>query len=505
MRNRQDTFPQEVIPCGQGHTCVAAVLGPDKRKSLAIEVLARTEPVTKIAAKHHVSRKFLYQQSDKASKALDQAFAPTPEDQAVLFYLPVTRQWLKQFVLALILICHSSYRGIIELLRDLFDTSISIGSIHNIVRSAVETAQGINKTQNLENIRVGTHDEIFQAHNPVLVGVDLESTYCYLLTAADHRDEDTWGVHLLDLESQGLHPDYTIADGGSGLRAGQTAAWPEIPCHGDVFHIERQFGQLVFFLSRRAQGATTRLEKLKTQMERAKKQARGNTLSKKLAVAREAEKKAVQLAHDVETLADWMNNDVLALAGTDLRERQALFDFIVEELRKSEPLCTHRIRPLRRALENQRDDLLAFAAVLDQKLAAIAQRFDTPVYLVQAVCKLQGYDKGTALYWQCSAQLHQRLQGQFHHLQEAVIDAMNTSPRASSIVENLNSRLRNYFFLRRQIGSEYLDLLRFFLNHRTFMRSECAERVGKSPTELMTGQKHPHWLELLGFERFQRA
>lgn len=72
-------------------------------------------------------------------------------------------------------------------------------------------------------------------------------------------------------------------------------------------------------------------------------------------------------------------------------------------------------------------------------------------------------------------------------------------------VENLNSRLRNYFFVRKHLGSGYLDLLRFFLNHRTLMRSRCPERVGKSPTELMTGAKHPHWLELLGFERFQRA
>ncbi len=82
---------------------------------------------------------------------------------------------------------------------------------------------------------------------------------------------------------------------------------------------------------------------------------------------------------------------------------------------------------------------------------------------------------------------------------------MKQTPRASSLVENLNSRLRNYFFLRRQLGPQYLDLLRFFLNHRTFMRSECPERVGKSPAELMTGQKHPHWLEILDFERFQRA
>jgi len=48
-------------------------------------------------------------------------------------------------------------------------------------------------------------------------------------------------------------------------------------------------------------------------------------------------------------------------------------------------------------------------------------------------------------------------------------------------------------------------LLQFFLNHRTFIRSECPERVGKSPKQLMTGQLHAHWLELLGFQRFQRA
>jgi hypothetical protein len=70
--------------------------------------------------------------------------------------------------------------------------------------------------------------------------------------------------------------------------------------------------------------------------------------------------------------------------------------------------------------------------------------------------------------------------------------------RASSAVENLNSRLRNYFFLRRRLGPGYLQLLQFFLNHRRFVRSEHPGRVGRSPAELLTGQAHAHWLELLG-------
>jgi len=63
--------------------------------------------------------------------------------------------------------------------------------------------------------------------------------------------------------------------------------------------------------------------------------------------------------------------------GPPWAERQKLFDFIVEELSRRETLLAHRIRPLRIALKNQRDDLLAFAQVLDEKLVEIAQRFDT--------------------------------------------------------------------------------------------------------------------------------
>ena len=76
--------------------------------------------------------------------------------------------------------------------------------------------------------------------------------------------------------------------------------------------------------------------------------------------------------------------------------------------------------------------------------------------------------------------------------------------RASSLVENVNSRLRNYFFLRRQLGPDYLAVLQFFLNHRRFVRSAKAERVGKSPAELLSGQEQPHWLELLGYTPFSR-
>jgi hypothetical protein len=89
-------------------------------------------------------------------------------------------------------------------------------------------------------------------------------------------------------------------------------------------------------------------------------------------------------------------------------------------------------------------------------------------------------------------------------LREAVAELLAQVVRASSVIENLNSRLRSYFFLRRHLGGDYLALLQFFLNHRRFVRSEHAERVSKSPAELLTGQSQPHWLEMLGYTPFSR-
>jgi len=239
-------------------------------------------------------------------------------------------------------------------------------------------------------------------------------------------------------------------------------------------------------------------------MKRARKHGKGQSLSRKLACVRRAEEQAIELAKNIRILADWMQNDILSLAGADLESRRQLYDFVVEELRTLESLCPYRISPVLGMLENNRDNLLAFVGVLDERFADIAARFNVPLFLVHAVCELQGLDKNLARYWQRRAQLQKKLQRQFHDVETAVCEVLSETPRASSMVENLNSRLRNYFFLRRHIGNDYLDLLRFFLNHRRFMRSERIERIGKSPAELLTGKQHSHWLELLGFERFSR-
>src|SRR3984957_4993559 len=349
----------------------AAMLPESDRKDLAIQALARSTTISDLSVRHSVSRKFVYQQAHKAGAALDEVFlSGTPEDD-VLFHLVVSKTWLRQVIVALTLICRSSYRGVVEFLRDLLGVPISIGTVHHVLQSATRQAGIVNRDQDLSGILVGLHDEIFQGTLPVLAGVDAASTYCYLLAVAEHRDADTWGVHLLDAARQGLKPDYTIADAGQGLRAGQMAAWDDTPCHGDVFHITRQYEGLANTLSRLAKGARSRCEKLEAKIGRTGQLGPDDELAVELAW--QTETQAQGLARDIRTLTQWLSHDVLALAGPTLATRQMLFDFIVEELTKREPEDLRRIRPLRVALQNQRDDLLAFAGVLDAKLADIAQ------------------------------------------------------------------------------------------------------------------------------------
>lgn len=154
-----------------------------------------------------------------------------------------------------------------------------------------------------------------------------------------------------------------------------------------------------------------------------------------------------------------MSHDVLQLAGPALNIRQELFDFIVDELQHRQHKEHPAIRTLRKALANQRDDLLAFAGVLDDKLNTIAQRFKLDIKTVREVCLLHRKSPSSTAYWQQWTELYALLSHQCYDVMEAVNDALKHTHRASSLVENLNSRLRNYFFLRRNLGDNYPAIL----------------------------------------------
>jgi hypothetical protein len=269
--------------------------------------------------------------------------------------------------------------------------------------------------------------EIFQGSQPVLAGVDAASTYCYLLQGVEHRDGETWGWHLLDVMEQGFQPDFTIADAGTGLRAGQKEVLPDTPSQGDVFHLQQQFETVVNILNRQAASATAQRMKLEQKLAQAKlKGQKTRPLKCKLNVAHQREQKLVMLTTDVNTLLGWMSHDILELAEPLLAVRQDLFDFIVAELKQRECKAHPQLQTLRKSLHHQREQVLAFAGLqgtqtcrdkpstglfrcvsrdlntrlvpacpsfllglLDQKLAEIALGFEVPLQTVRSCLPAQ--------------------------------------------------------------------------------------------------------------------
>jgi hypothetical protein len=494
-----DRFLEQAIP----NACTAKTLPPSQRMQIGLQALAGSQPVTELSKRSDVSRKFVYEQKAKAKAALDEAFLAGTDDDKVLFHLPVTRAWLRQFVLALTLICHSSLRGVVEILRDLFNYDMSLGDVHNIVSNAVKMARAHNRAQDLAYINMAALDEIFQAGWPVLVGVDVRSSFCFLLNREEHRDEDTWALRLLELKERNFAPAATIADFAAAIRAGQNLAELGATCRGDVFHLLQEVTPVVTYLENRAYEAIDAHSKLAQKKAKTKRQGKPTlSLACQAAIKHREAEQAITLADDVTMLARWLHYDVFAVSGLAYADRCALYDFILSELQTRVELCSHRLKPICTLLEKQRDKVLAFAAELDRDLISLAKEFQVPEFLVRQLLDVQALPEQNPKRWQKEAELRQKLDYTFHSVNEAVQDLKTQVVRASSVVENLNSRLRSYFFLRRHLGPDYLELLQFFLNHRRFLRSQHAERVGKSPAELLTGVKHPHWLEMLGFTLF---
>ena len=448
----------------------------------------------------------MYAQKDKAINAINDAFsADVEDDDKVLFYLPVTKAWLRQFILGLVLNCHSSFRGVIKTLDDVFDYDMSVGTVHNVVSDAIQKATNINVNQDISLVTLGAHDELFHLNKPVLAGIDIPSLYCYLLKQEQHRDCDTWGIHVLDLVEQGFNPERVIADNAEGLRVGLKIACPHIPCDGDNFHITKMLIECRRYFRNRLKSSITYREAVQQKMVAAKLRGNTNKHSRKLGMAIRDEKHCQYLSKTIDTLVSWMEHDVLEKAGPNPTIRHELYHFIKNEFKKLEALYPHRIRAVRIALENQCDAILAFTDVLDNKFSTLANNHKYPKELMWRMCELQRYSKQSMLYYAKEKPLRKILKREFYCIERAVIAALDSTERTSSMVENFNSRLRPYLFLRREVGFDYLELLRFYLNHVKFQRSEKVERVGKTPTEIMAGKSHPHWLEMLGFERFKRA
>ena len=135
--------------------------------------------------------------------------------------------------------------------------------------------------------------------------------------------------------------------------------------------------------------------------------------------AERKEQALVSLSNDVKTLLRWLSHDMFELAGLSLVVREELFYFIITELRQREFKSHPKVRALRKVLENQQDQLLAFAGVLDQELIEVSIRFEVSLSVVDDMCLLHRKQKTSNAYWVHWNRLHSQLSEKFYSLVRA--------------------------------------------------------------------------------------
>ena len=214
----------------------------DQKRKLALQSPSKQNSISDLSRTYGCSRTTVHLQKNTALLAINKAFDAENEN-TILYYLTITKNYIKQVVLSLFLICKSSFRYIIFYLKNIFDYSISLGSIYTILDEEAEKAEIINQSYDLSSIKTSTADELFHRNKPHLAVVDISSRFCPLLVKADKRDYETWVIHLLDLTNKGYAPKTTVINGAKGLLKGHEEVLPDTKIRHDHFHMLKDMAE----------------------------------------------------------------------------------------------------------------------------------------------------------------------------------------------------------------------------------------------------------------------
>ena len=464
---------------------------------IALQAIRRQDTITEISRQFDCSRTTVYKQQDKALDAANKAFEQN--DEEVLFYIPVTKSFIEQSVVAQRLICKASYRDIMFYILTMYNYNLSLGTVFNILDAAADKAIPINQSYDLSLIKDSAADELFHWSNPILATVDIPSRFCSSLEKAYCRDHVAWGVHLLELMDQGYAPETTIIDGAKGLIGGHQEVLKSTVLRQDHFHIIMDMKDCGRYITNKEASTVTAALKLDQRASKCRDEDKKQTLIEAWNTALSDLSVLEDTRKMFKLLSGWLQYDVLQLAGHPPQIRAELYDFIVDEMSALALKHPHRIDDIVISLKNRREALLEVSNALNKKFEALANQHNVSIETIWTICYSARYDIDSVKYHEVSCNLESFLGQQYEEIEDSVLHILETTHRCSSMIENFNSRLRPYLDERKFMSKKSLGLIQFYLNHKPFMRSKHERLKGKTPAEALTGKDHKPWIEMLGF------
>jgi hypothetical protein len=469
------------------------------RFHIAVQMLDPSRPwglVTHLAEKHQVSRKFLYQQRDKAGTVLLTALAAkVPGRKLASAMLAVDRDHLRRSIVTLATAIPGSIRNIQACLELVLETHRSIGFISQTLKQAGEAASQQNRRLALPQPVLGEADEIFQGRNPCLTVVDGHSFAILYLSPQAQRDATTWGVSFLDLQDQGIRFQDVACDGARGIRSGMEQAELCVPLRPDLFHLLREASVLMRRLERQAYKAIEQADKVRRAEQEAKmpKQRQGRPLEveKSLAEAQAYQQQTINrydwfmwLHGEIrQALEPWTSTDML-ISTQQARETIQTAIVLLKELGDV------NINAYAKKLAKHEDELLAPLVWLEQQLAPYRHRLDSSM----EATIIWAYRHWVELEKSGMEYPYQGFPSELRPVVEAFWKALSTFHRSSSLAESIHSWLRPYLQAHRGMPDWLTPLLQLYWNHHTFQRGK---RRGNTPLSLAGLDDVPTWSQVL--------
>ena len=398
----------------------------------------------------------------------------------------------EKMIISLALDGTASEEGIQRILENNFQKHVSIGKISNILNQAARRAAEFDESVDLSGIRQGANDEIFQCGNPVLTGVDADTGYVYLLQPAADRTAETWENAMKSCKSRNLELDVSISDFGTGLLGGIPKAFPNACIQPDLFHFLMEIGKEISSQERRVYAMLADYYKCEEALSG--KRVHEKTFQKLLSLE-ENLSPAIERCDRLLTLYHWLR-EMTRYQGYCYPDVLSLCYWILDQMEDTAGI-TDKLRKVLAKTRRNLPDVLIYLERAEKVLREYAMKKGYPEETFVLMYRMQGYHPGSQEYRSADRRLRHILKKKYADAYLEIEGILKGVKRASSLVENVNGRLRRYMNLKRMIPEKFLTLLKVYFNTKKYRRSRKAEHVGKSPLELLTGQEHPDFYDIV--------
>ena len=447
-------------------------------------------PIDEISNATGMSRAYIYQQKEKV-----EAYAASlDEPETAIKTITLTKTFIMRAIVILALYCRSPLEGIQSFFEYSLGINRSIGYISGVINDAARKAQVFDDNIRLDGVSQGANDEIFQGSTPVLTGIDAQSSYIYMLEQASDRKAETWEIYMEDRKDKGLDLKVSLNDGGVGLIAGIAKAFPNAAIQRDTFHALYEMGKEVSKAERKAYALIRSEYELFERLDG--ERPKEKTLNMLIDNAPKMEE-AIRIYDTINTYYTWLT-EILGFSGYSAIEATELATWTLNGIEKAAagfPGLQKECEKTRKILPS----LLSYIGRLETAMEERAQDLGIPCDAFHMMYRQLRFGANATEFQLIEYKLWGMLADKYGDARAEFSKLLNSIKKASSLVENLNGRIRDYMEIKRVVPENFFVLLKVYFNTRSYRRSRCPERIGKSPFELLTGEAQPDFLEALGY------